>query len=182
VFGTALNGRSKERQELADAALDLEALIATVPCRGGELGVSLQPAVLLLASKMSGVDPAAGQCIETRGININRGVHVSGDPSVESIAFECTPRRRTSRHVQSGSPVWTSIGDPHRSSKRVQTGEFHGLPALYAVICCYGMIPLITSVPLARQNSDDIGRGKSADPVVARDWVYCMEIPQFRGR
>lgn len=36
VFGTAMSGRSKERQELADTALDLEAVIATVPCRGGE--------------------------------------------------------------------------------------------------------------------------------------------------
>ena len=36
VFGTALSGRSKERQELAEQALDLEATIAALPCRGGE--------------------------------------------------------------------------------------------------------------------------------------------------
>lgn len=36
VFGTAMNGRSKERQELADQALDLEATVAALPCRGGE--------------------------------------------------------------------------------------------------------------------------------------------------
>jgi len=36
VFGTAMSGRSKERQELAEQALDLEATIAAVPCRGGE--------------------------------------------------------------------------------------------------------------------------------------------------
>ena len=36
VFGTALGGRSKERQELADQALDLEATVTALPCRGGE--------------------------------------------------------------------------------------------------------------------------------------------------
>jgi 3' terminal RNA ribose 2'-O-methyltransferase Hen1 len=36
VFGTAMTGRSKERQELADAALPLEARIPVLPCRGGE--------------------------------------------------------------------------------------------------------------------------------------------------
>lgn len=37
VFGTAMGGRSKERQELADAELDWNATIAVVPCRAGEL-------------------------------------------------------------------------------------------------------------------------------------------------
>jgi 3' terminal RNA ribose 2'-O-methyltransferase Hen1 len=36
TFGTAMTGRSKERQELADKALPLQARIAVVPCRGGE--------------------------------------------------------------------------------------------------------------------------------------------------
>lgn len=36
VFGSAMSGRSKERQELADRTLDLEAAIAAIPCRGGE--------------------------------------------------------------------------------------------------------------------------------------------------
>jgi 3' terminal RNA ribose 2'-O-methyltransferase Hen1 len=36
VFGTAMSGRSKERQQLADQPLDLEATIAAMPCRGGE--------------------------------------------------------------------------------------------------------------------------------------------------
>lgn len=36
TFGTAMSGRSKERQELADRALRLEVRIATLPCRGGE--------------------------------------------------------------------------------------------------------------------------------------------------
>jgi 3' terminal RNA ribose 2'-O-methyltransferase Hen1 len=35
-FGAALTGKSKERQELADTALPLEARIAVLPCRGGE--------------------------------------------------------------------------------------------------------------------------------------------------
>jgi 3' terminal RNA ribose 2'-O-methyltransferase Hen1 len=37
TFGTAMTGRSKERQELADTPLRLEARIAVVPCRGGEV-------------------------------------------------------------------------------------------------------------------------------------------------
>ena len=36
VFGSALGGRSKERQQLADSAIPLEARIAVLPCRGGE--------------------------------------------------------------------------------------------------------------------------------------------------
>src|SRR5208282_4278238 len=36
TFGTAMTGKSKERQELADKPLPLEALIAVLPCRGGE--------------------------------------------------------------------------------------------------------------------------------------------------
>src|SRR3984885_13014095 len=37
TFGTALTGRSKERQELADSPLPLEVKIAVLPCRGGEI-------------------------------------------------------------------------------------------------------------------------------------------------
>jgi 3' terminal RNA ribose 2'-O-methyltransferase Hen1 len=36
VFGTAMAGRSKDRQALADSAIPLEAHLAVVPCRGGE--------------------------------------------------------------------------------------------------------------------------------------------------
>jgi 3' terminal RNA ribose 2'-O-methyltransferase Hen1 len=36
TFGTAITGRSKERQELAATPLPLEARIAVLPCRGGE--------------------------------------------------------------------------------------------------------------------------------------------------
>jgi 3' terminal RNA ribose 2'-O-methyltransferase Hen1 len=37
AFGTALGGRSKTRQDLADAELPLEIRIAVLPCRGGEV-------------------------------------------------------------------------------------------------------------------------------------------------
>jgi 3' terminal RNA ribose 2'-O-methyltransferase Hen1 len=37
TFGTALTGRSKERQELADTPLPLETRITVLPCRGGEM-------------------------------------------------------------------------------------------------------------------------------------------------
>lgn len=36
TFGTAMTGKSKERKELADSALPLEARIIVLPCRGGE--------------------------------------------------------------------------------------------------------------------------------------------------
>jgi 3' terminal RNA ribose 2'-O-methyltransferase Hen1 len=36
VFGTAMTGKSRERPELAEIALPLEAKLAVVPCRGGE--------------------------------------------------------------------------------------------------------------------------------------------------
>ena len=36
TFGTAITGKSKERQELADTPLPLEAQISVLPCRGGE--------------------------------------------------------------------------------------------------------------------------------------------------
>jgi len=36
VFGTAMGGRSKERPELADASIALEATLEVVPCRDGE--------------------------------------------------------------------------------------------------------------------------------------------------
>ncbi len=36
VFGTAMTGRSAERQELADTRVPLEVRIPTLPCRGGE--------------------------------------------------------------------------------------------------------------------------------------------------
>ena len=36
VFGSALQGRSKERESLAEAQLPLKAAISVLPCRGGE--------------------------------------------------------------------------------------------------------------------------------------------------
>jgi 3' terminal RNA ribose 2'-O-methyltransferase Hen1 len=36
VFGSALNGKSRDRQQLADEAIPLEAELHVVPCRGGE--------------------------------------------------------------------------------------------------------------------------------------------------
>src|SRR5215471_15501662 len=36
TFGTAISGKSKERQDLADMVLLFEARIAVLPCRGGE--------------------------------------------------------------------------------------------------------------------------------------------------
>jgi 3' terminal RNA ribose 2'-O-methyltransferase Hen1 len=37
VLGTAMSGKSKERQELADQPIEWEATLASVPCKGGEV-------------------------------------------------------------------------------------------------------------------------------------------------
>ena len=60
TFGTAMSGKSKERQILADSAIPLEARLAVVPCRSGEvllrklfepLGYELSTAQLQLDEK-----------------------------------------------------------------------------------------------------------------------------------
>jgi 3' terminal RNA ribose 2'-O-methyltransferase Hen1 len=60
VFGTAMAGRSKERQELADAAIPLVAHIAVVPCRGGEgfLRRLFEPLGYLVDSVAQPLDPS----------------------------------------------------------------------------------------------------------------------------
>ncbi len=60
IFGSALSGKSKERQELVDKPLPLEVKISALPCRGGEgflrrlfepLGYSLKVQEHILDSK-----------------------------------------------------------------------------------------------------------------------------------
>jgi 3' terminal RNA ribose 2'-O-methyltransferase Hen1 len=66
VFGSALGGRSRGRQELADTAMPLAARIAAVPCRGGEgfLRSLLEPLGYSVAATRFGLDerfPAWGE-------------------------------------------------------------------------------------------------------------------------
>jgi 3' terminal RNA ribose 2'-O-methyltransferase Hen1 len=58
VFGTALGGRSKERPELADTPLPLEAKLSVLPCRGGEgvLRRLFEPLGYAVAARRHGLD------------------------------------------------------------------------------------------------------------------------------
>jgi 3' terminal RNA ribose 2'-O-methyltransferase Hen1 len=59
VFGSALAGRSKDRPELAEAALPLEARLAVVPCRGGEqfLRRLFEPLGYAVSAEAEALDP-----------------------------------------------------------------------------------------------------------------------------
>ena len=60
VFGTALQGRSKDRPELAETAIPLEARISALPCRGGEglLRKLFEPLGYSLTAEHYPLDPA----------------------------------------------------------------------------------------------------------------------------
>jgi 3' terminal RNA ribose 2'-O-methyltransferase Hen1 len=76
VFGSAMGGRSKERQVLADQPMDLEATIAAMPCRGGEpflrglfepLGYAVESAHRPLDEKFPEWGPGAYFTVRLRG-------------------------------------------------------------------------------------------------------------------
>jgi 3' terminal RNA ribose 2'-O-methyltransferase Hen1 len=60
VFGTAMTGRSRDRQELADTQIPLEATIAVLPCRGGEplLRRLFEPLGYVVDAQRHVLDPA----------------------------------------------------------------------------------------------------------------------------
>ena len=60
VFGTALGGRSKDRPELAETPIPLEAKITALPCRGGEglLHKLFEPLGYTLTAERYPLDPA----------------------------------------------------------------------------------------------------------------------------
>jgi 3' terminal RNA ribose 2'-O-methyltransferase Hen1 len=68
AFSTALGGRSKTKQELADADLPLEIRIAVVPCRGGEafLRQLFEPLGYELAAKRHSLDEQFPEWGESR--------------------------------------------------------------------------------------------------------------------
>ncbi|MEO8391965.1 MAG: 3' terminal RNA ribose 2'-O-methyltransferase Hen1 [Chloroflexota bacterium] len=60
VFGTALQGRSKDRPELAETPIPLEARLTALPCRGGEglLRKLFEPLGYTLTAERYPLDPA----------------------------------------------------------------------------------------------------------------------------
>ena len=59
VFGSALNGRSRERPELAETAIDVEAELPVVPCHGGEelLRALFEPLGYAVEAERLALDP-----------------------------------------------------------------------------------------------------------------------------
>jgi 3' terminal RNA ribose 2'-O-methyltransferase Hen1 len=80
-FGTAMGGRSKERQALADVALPLEAGIPVLPARGGE-GV-----VRRLFEPL-------GYTIETSGQSLHPSFPAWGEAPYQSVRLSATVRLR----------------------------------------------------------------------------------------
>jgi 3' terminal RNA ribose 2'-O-methyltransferase Hen1 len=68
AFGTALAGRSKERPDLAAAAIPLEARVAVVPCRGGAdvLRRLFEPLGYAVVAEPHALDPATPGWGESR--------------------------------------------------------------------------------------------------------------------
>jgi 3' terminal RNA ribose 2'-O-methyltransferase Hen1 len=60
VYGTALQGRSKDRPELAESTIPLEARLSALPCRGGEplLRELFEPLGYSLSAERYPLDPA----------------------------------------------------------------------------------------------------------------------------
>ncbi|NJL56813.1 3' terminal RNA ribose 2'-O-methyltransferase Hen1, partial [bacterium] len=60
VYGSALNGKSKDRAELVDTAIPLEAKVTALPCRGGEslLRRLFEPLGYSVVSEHYPLDPA----------------------------------------------------------------------------------------------------------------------------
>jgi 3' terminal RNA ribose 2'-O-methyltransferase Hen1 len=72
VFGTAMTGRSKERQELADSEIPLEARVVTVPCRGGQpfLRQLFEPLGYTVTAESQPLDPTMPAWGESRYFDV----------------------------------------------------------------------------------------------------------------
>lgn len=68
VFGSALAGKSRDRPELAEQSIPLEACVAVVPCRGGEemLRRLFEPLGYTVEAERELLDPAFPQWGESR--------------------------------------------------------------------------------------------------------------------
>lgn len=71
-FATAMNGRSKERPELAGTAIDLEVCLPVVPCRGGErlLRQLFEPLGYAVAAGTLPLDPTVPEWGESRYLSV----------------------------------------------------------------------------------------------------------------
>ena len=82
LFGTAMSGRSKERQELADQPIPLEAWLPVAACRGGED----------LARRLFG---PLGYAIEARALPLDPQFPDWGDSRYLSLRLEARVRLRS---------------------------------------------------------------------------------------
>ncbi|HET9985879.1 MAG TPA: 3' terminal RNA ribose 2'-O-methyltransferase Hen1 [Longimicrobiales bacterium] len=73
VFGSALSGRSKERPELAETPIPLEARISVLPCRGGEelLRRLFEPLGYEVVAERHALDPAFPEWGESRYFTVS---------------------------------------------------------------------------------------------------------------
>jgi 3' terminal RNA ribose 2'-O-methyltransferase Hen1 len=72
VFGSAMSGRSKERPELADAAIQLKATLSVVPCRGGDefLRRLFEPLGYMVTAKKTPLDDKFAEWGDSQYFNV----------------------------------------------------------------------------------------------------------------
>ena len=86
AFGTALSGRSKDRQDLVTVPLPLEVRLASVPCRGGEaiLRRLFEPLGYEVVAARQPLDPKFPEWGESRYFDVTlRGTHTVHDPALD---------------------------------------------------------------------------------------------------
>lgn len=81
LFGTAMSGRSKERQQLADQAIPLEISMPVMPCRGGEA----------LARRLFG---PLGYAVESAPLQLDPQFPDWGDSPYLAVRLAATARLR----------------------------------------------------------------------------------------
>jgi len=82
AFGTALSGRSKDRQDLVSVPLPLEISIASIPCRGGEaiLRRLFEPLGYTVDAQRQPLDPTFPAWGDSRYFDVTlRGTHTVHD-------------------------------------------------------------------------------------------------------
>jgi 3' terminal RNA ribose 2'-O-methyltransferase Hen1 len=81
VFGTAMSGRSKERQELAETALPFQVKIAALPCRGGK-------------EILQRLFEPLGYEVKVRGHALDENFPAWGDSLYFTVELNCVARLR----------------------------------------------------------------------------------------
>lgn len=95
VFGAALGGRSKDRQELAGTRLPLKACLSVVPCRGGEpfLRRLFEPLGYRLTVVGHPLDETTPRWGDSRYFTVT----LEGEVRLDELLTWCTDTRRSSR-------------------------------------------------------------------------------------